>query len=90
MNQNSSAQRTTVSRPQTGQYKGHPMIILNPDDRFPFQFGLHKASLILQHINDIREFVEETESAATPMAAALSCQCTTQIADSNAIPAGPP
>ncbi len=87
MTHTANAQRTTASRPQTGQYKGHPMIILNPDDRFPFQFGLHKASLILQHINDIREFVEETESASTPMAAVSSCQRTTQIADSNAIPA---
>jgi hypothetical protein len=60
MNHNANSS-TTASRPQTGQYKGHPMIILNPDDRFPFQFGLNKARLILQHIDEIREFVEHAE-----------------------------
>ena len=55
------ASSTTASRPKTGQYKGHPMIILNPDDRFPFQFGIHKARLIIQHIAEIREFVEHAE-----------------------------
>jgi hypothetical protein len=57
------------SRPKTAQYKGHPMIILNPDDRFPFQFGLHKAKLILQHYEDIRKFVEDAEHASAPAAA---------------------
>ena len=61
---------TTASRPQTGQYKGHPMIILNPDDRFPFQFGLNKAKLVLQHVDAIRSFVENTERAAPAEAAA--------------------
>ena len=60
-NANSS---TTASRPQTGQYKGHPMIILNPDDRFPFQFGLNKAKLVLQHFDAIRSFVESAEVPA--------------------------
>src|SRR4051812_19238228 len=60
MNHDASS-TTTASRPKTGQYKGHPMIILNPDDRFPFQFGLNKARLILQNIDEIREFVEQAE-----------------------------
>ena len=46
------------------RYKGHPMITLNPDDRFPFQFGLHKARLVLQHIGEIRRFVENAERVA--------------------------
>lgn len=62
-----SASTTTSSSPVTGQYKGHPMIILNPEDRFPFQFGLNKARLILQHIEAIRSFVQsaETDTPAT-------------------------
>ena len=62
----------TASRPKVGQYKGHPMIILNPDDRFPFQFGLNKARMILQHIDEIRSFVETTERAAAPAEAAAA------------------
>ena len=50
MNHNANSS-TTASRPQTGQYKGHPMIILNPGDRFPFQFGLHQFRLILHHVD---------------------------------------
>lgn len=61
MSQPANARTTTASRPQRGQYKGHSMIILNPDDRFPFQFGLHKARLILHYIEEIREFVENAE-----------------------------
>ena len=55
------ANEPATTRPKVGQYKGHPMIILNPDDRFPFQFGLNKAKLVLQHIDAIRSFVESAE-----------------------------
>ena len=64
MNLTTNAESNTASRPKVGQYKGHPMITLNPDDRFPFQFGLHKARLVLQHIEEIRRFVENAERAA--------------------------
>jgi hypothetical protein len=64
MSLTTNAENSTASRPKTGQYKGHPMIILNPDDRFPFQFGIHKARLILLHIEAIRDFVEQAESTA--------------------------
>jgi hypothetical protein len=60
------ATEPAATRPKVGQYKGHPMIILNPDDRFPFQFGLNKARMVLQHIDAIRSFVETTERAAAP------------------------
>lgn len=41
------------------EYKGNPMLVLTqgPDDRFPFQFGLKKAKLILEYIDDIKQFV---------------------------------
>ena len=69
MNQPANARTTTASRPQTGQYKGHPMIILNPDDRFPFQFGINKAKLVIAHIDAIRSFVESAEVPAQATAA---------------------
>ena len=44
-----------------GEFKGNKMIILkrNPEDKYPFQFGLSKARLILESIEDIKKFVEE-------------------------------
>ena len=44
-----------------GEFKGNAMIILrsSPEDKFPFQFGLKKAKLVLEHIEDIKKFVEK-------------------------------
>lgn len=43
-------------------YKGHPVIELELEDERGFvtkiSFGLSKAKLILEHLNDIKEFVE--------------------------------
>lgn len=49
-----------------GEYKGSPMLIIRNDekDRFPFQFGLKKAKLILAHIDDIQAFVEKNGGAS--------------------------
>ncbi|MBS3167373.1 hypothetical protein J4403_04160 [Candidatus Woesearchaeota archaeon] len=48
-----------------GEFKGHKTLILTEgdaeQDKFPFSFGLKKAKLILQHINDIKKFVEDNE-----------------------------
>lgn len=65
-----STSTTSSSGPVTAQYKGHPMIVLNPDDRFPFQFGLNKARLVLEHIEAIRAFVAATEAAPARQQAA--------------------
>ncbi len=43
--------------PQIGEYKGNPVLTLNPGERFPFSFGVAKAKLILQHLDAIRDFV---------------------------------
>ena len=42
-----------------GDYKGTPMLIIRntKEDRFPFQFGIRKARLIVEHLDDIREFI---------------------------------
>jgi hypothetical protein len=44
-----------------GEFKGNKMIILkrNPEDKYPFQFGLSKAKLIVEHFADIKKFVED-------------------------------
>ena len=41
------------------EYKGNPMIVLalGLEDKFPFQFGLRKARLILENIEAIKQFV---------------------------------
>ncbi len=43
------------------EYKGNPMLVIknSEDDKFPFQFGLKKAKLILENIEDIKKFVEK-------------------------------
>lgn len=47
-----------------GEYKGHKMLILTEEgkegeDKYPFSFGIKKAKLILDNLEDIKKFVEE-------------------------------
>jgi len=56
-----------------GEFKGNVVITLKngEDDRYGFTFGLTKAKLVLEHIDDIRRFVEENKGkgrAAPPPA----------------------
>lgn len=46
------------------EYKGKPVLILRRDenDKYPFSFGLNKARLILENIEDIKKFVAENSS----------------------------
>ena len=50
---------------EESEYKGNPMIVLrrNPEDRYPFQFGLSKAKLILDAVEEIKVWVEKQEAA---------------------------
>jgi hypothetical protein len=43
------------------EFKGTTVLELrkNEEDRFPFSFGLNKAKLILENIEEIKKFVEE-------------------------------
>ena len=43
------------------EYKGNILLMIknSPDDKFPFQFGVKKAKLILEHMEDIRAFVRK-------------------------------
>lgn len=49
------------------EFKGNPLLVLSreEDDKFPFQFGLKKAKLIIEHIDAIKQFVEKYEKASS-------------------------
>ena len=40
------------------EFKGNPMIVLNPDSPFPFRFGLGKAIAAIEHEKVISKFVD--------------------------------
>ncbi|MFA5145324.1 MAG: hypothetical protein WC723_04910 [Candidatus Omnitrophota bacterium] len=46
---------------ERGEYKGKPLIILkrNGEDKYPFSFGVSKAKLILDNLEEIKRFVDE-------------------------------
>jgi len=48
---------------EKSEYKGKPILILkrDEDDKFPFSFGMSKARLILENIEEIKKFVEENK-----------------------------
>jgi hypothetical protein len=50
-----------MSEVSESEYKGNPMLVIksSPEDKFPFQFGLKKAKLILEHVEDIKQFVSK-------------------------------
>ncbi len=43
------------------EYNGNPVIILKRDenDAYPFRFGVRKAQIILDHVEDIKKFVNK-------------------------------
>jgi hypothetical protein len=47
------------------EYKGNPMMVIKstPEDKFPFQFGVKKAKLILAHIEEVKKFVGKHATA---------------------------
>lgn len=49
---------------ERGEYKGKPLIILkrSEDDKYPFSFGVSKAKLIVENIEEIKKFIEENTS----------------------------
>jgi hypothetical protein len=48
---------------ERSEFKGKPILVIkrNENDQYPFSFGLSKAKLILENIDEIRNFVEEYE-----------------------------
>jgi hypothetical protein len=49
------------------EFKGNPIIKLKrtEDDQYPFSFGLGKAKLVLQNVEEIKKFVEENDKQET-------------------------
>ena len=43
------------------EYKGKPILVIKRDenDKYPFSFGISKAKLILDNLEEIKKFVEE-------------------------------
>ena len=48
---------------EESEFKGNPVLILKntEEDRFPFTFGVKKAKLMLEHIEDIKKFVQKND-----------------------------
>lgn len=46
---------------EKSEYKGKPIIVIKRDeeDKYPFSFGISKAKLILENLEEIKKFVEE-------------------------------
>ncbi len=52
----------TATKPTTETYKGHVLLVLNPDAKFPTKFGVKKAQLIIEKMEAIQSFIEEQEA----------------------------
>lgn len=52
---------------ERSEYKGNPIIILKRDeyDKYPLSFGLGKARLIVENIDEIKKFVDENTKKET-------------------------
>lgn len=46
---------------EESEFKGNPMLVIKLDetDKFPFQFGVKKAKLIVENIEEIKKFVQK-------------------------------
>jgi hypothetical protein len=48
---------------ERSEFKGRPMLVIkrSEDDKYPFSFGLAKAQLILENLEEIKKFVAENQ-----------------------------
>lgn len=48
---------------ERSEFKGRPVLIIRRDenDKYPFTFGLSKARLILENLDEIKKFVQDNE-----------------------------
>ncbi|MFA5145968.1 MAG: hypothetical protein WC515_01100 [Candidatus Omnitrophota bacterium] len=46
---------------ERSEYKGKPVMVIKRDenDKYPFSFGMTKAKMILENIEEIRRFVSD-------------------------------
>ena len=61
-----SVQKKGDGMVERSEFKGKPVLIIrrSEDDKYPFTFGLTKARLILENLEEIKRFVEENEKEA--------------------------
>ena len=59
-------ERRNIMIAERSEFKGRPMLVLkrSEDEKFPFSFGLNKAKMILENIEEIKKFVQENDKAA--------------------------
>lgn len=50
---------------EESEFKGNRMIVLksSEEDKYPFQFGVKKAKLVVENIEAIKKFVEKYDKA---------------------------
>lgn len=48
---------------ERSEYQGKPILILrrSEEDKYPFSFGVSKAKLMLENIDEIKKFVAEND-----------------------------
>lgn len=48
------------------EFKGKPVLVIkrDADDKYPFSFGMAKAKLILENLEEIKRFVEDNSKEA--------------------------
>ena len=48
---------------ERSEFKGKPMLVIKRDeeDKYPFSFGMAKAKMILENIEEIKKFVAEND-----------------------------
>ena len=46
---------------ERSEFKGKPVLIMrrSEDDKYPFTFGMSKARLIIENLEEIKRFVED-------------------------------
>ncbi len=46
---------------ERSEFKGKPILILkrNAEDKYPFSFGVSKAKLMVENIEEIKKFIQE-------------------------------
>lgn len=51
---------------ERSEFKGKPMLVIkrSEDEKFPFSFGMAKAKMILESIEEIRRFVKDNDQSA--------------------------
>ena len=48
-----------AQEPTVTEFKGNKVLVLNPDSKYPFSFGVSKAILIIKYLKYIQAFVDE-------------------------------